>query len=238
MVVLKSETVSHWMRATGDGAWGELEHVQEATKVRLKWMRYLDGHARVYFDARRDQVVTGPRFAMMRSPYGMGPGYCYRVTTQLEFIRRIPKGLVGIVVPTDMMTQLGLSVISSPLYPLFLIDYQTANVMTTDIPMTMELVLPEDAETGLEDPEPESEPEPEPESESEAETETVEQELKPEAEPEPEVKEEPKPEPKAEKPTTTKKKTTTGGSGKKKTTTAKTGVKDGAKAKAKATAKA
>lgn len=93
------------LKANGAGAFSKIEYADERRVVlRTSDVKTADlsGTVRVYFDGKREQVMTGRRF----DPMGSGlillrPGMFYRVYTTLEFVEPIPSGVSALVVLTD-----------------------------------------------------------------------------------------------------------------------------------------
>lgn len=90
------------LKANGSGAFGNVEY-DGSNRVILRTAEVktadMSGTVRLYFDNRREQVLSGRRF----DPMGSGlillrPGQFYRVYTTLEFVEPIPRGVHAEVV--------------------------------------------------------------------------------------------------------------------------------------------
>jgi len=108
------------LAARGAGAWGRLDYDGRYTNLRVRNVRQNDSNLRFYFDASREQIVTGVRYAPIRAnPFLMVPGYGYRITSHIEFVKPVPDNVMVLVVPNRMMAENGLQIISAPLEPGF-----------------------------------------------------------------------------------------------------------------------
>lgn len=104
------------LTAIGRGAWGRLDFDGDCTNLRVADVRQFDGYPRVYFNGQREQVITGVRYQpMTRVPFGLISGVCYKITTNVEFIKPIPKKMFGLVVSTQAMVDAGLMLLSAPM---------------------------------------------------------------------------------------------------------------------------
>lgn len=116
-MIIKSEKFEDLLKSTMTGSWGRLDYENGNVNVRVVGMREFDTtKSRVYFNPKREQVVTGPRYVLMRSPFRLSIGRGYKLTSQLELVKPVPEGYVGMVIPNEMMTRVGLDIISAPMY--------------------------------------------------------------------------------------------------------------------------
>lgn len=116
-MLLKAEQYESLLTATGQGAWGRLDYRGNDVNLRVETVKMLDGTPRIYFDGNREQSINGLRFQpVSRDPYRLKPGYLYQITTNVEFIKEIPKGMhARIGVPYEM-SQLGIVMNQAVLY--------------------------------------------------------------------------------------------------------------------------
>ena len=118
-MILETKQFEGLLKSTVRGAWTNLDYDNGLVNVRVKNVREFEGTARMYFDLKREQVATGPRFTIMRPPYRLVMGRGFRVTSQLEFIEPIKDGYVAMVIPNEMATRVGIDILSPPMYPGF-----------------------------------------------------------------------------------------------------------------------
>lgn len=89
------------LKATGSGAFGNVEYDDRGlTVLRTVEVKTMDmsGTVRLYFDSKREQVLSGRRF----DPMGSGlillrPGQFYRVYTNIEVDSPLPAGVSAVV---------------------------------------------------------------------------------------------------------------------------------------------
>lgn len=101
-MVAEARKFDFLMGSNGQGSFGNLEYDESGNVIlRVTDVKTTDvgGTVRVYFDSQREQVITGRRF----DPMGSGlilfrPGIFYRVQTQIEITKPIPKGVVARVI--------------------------------------------------------------------------------------------------------------------------------------------
>lgn len=90
------------MVSNGSGSFGNLEYDPSGNVVlRTADVKTTDvgGTVRVYFDNQREQIMTGRRFDPMSSGLILfRPGTFYRVQSQIEITKPIPKGVVARIV--------------------------------------------------------------------------------------------------------------------------------------------
>lgn len=104
------------LTAKGTGSWGRLDFEGDCTNLRIFDVRQMDGSPKVYFDGKREQVVTGVRYQPVgRLPYRLMPGQCYKIMTHVEFIKPIPKGLTAVIVSTQGISDAAVCILSAPM---------------------------------------------------------------------------------------------------------------------------
>jgi hypothetical protein len=96
-MLVKASKFEGMMASNGYGAFGTLDYDDAGNVVlRTTDVRSADvsGSVRVYFDSKREQVVTGRRFDPMGSGLVlMRPGTFYRIQTQVEILEPLPPGI-------------------------------------------------------------------------------------------------------------------------------------------------
>jgi hypothetical protein len=150
----------------------------------------MDSPVRVYFDANREQVVSGVRYAPIGHPYKMWIAKGYTIQTQVEIIKPIPKHWVVRIVPNEGVVIGGMNIMSSLVLPGF------KGELNITVGMINNMELRDMCAIGYLMFEGESKPQPKPKPKS-----------KPQPKPQPELQSKPKPQPK-------KKTTTAKGKGK------------------------
>jgi len=119
-MLIDPKRYNNLLAARGAGAWGRLDYDGRYTNLRVLNVRQNDSNLRFYFDAGREQVVTGVRYAPIRAnPFLMVPGYGYRITSHIEFVKPVPDDIMVLVIPNRMLAENGLQIISAPLVPGF-----------------------------------------------------------------------------------------------------------------------
>jgi len=94
------------LRANGVGAFGDVEYgIEDGVILRTSEVKTTDvsGTARIYFNDRREQAMTGRRFDPMPSGLVLlRPGAFYQVFSTIEIIKPLPEGVsAAIVLNTD-----------------------------------------------------------------------------------------------------------------------------------------
>ena len=93
-MILEPKGYKHLLKSVVPGSWGRLDFENSMVSVRVMDIRTIDGSLRVYFGHDREQVMSGQRYhPMSRVPWGMGPGYVYRLDSQIELVKEIPEGM-------------------------------------------------------------------------------------------------------------------------------------------------
>lgn len=104
-MIAKATDHEKLLQANGAGAFGKIEYLNE-TSIILRTgdvkTADLSGMVRVYFNAQREQVISGRRFDPMGSNLVlMRPGSFYRVYSTIEIVEPIPKGVTAVMVLED-----------------------------------------------------------------------------------------------------------------------------------------
>lgn len=104
-MIAKATNYEKLLKARGVGAFGKVEYDGEL-KVILRTSDVktadLSGTVRVYFNNKREQVMSGRRFDPMGSNLVlMRAGAFYRIHTTIEIARPIPEGVSALVVLND-----------------------------------------------------------------------------------------------------------------------------------------
>lgn len=89
--------------ADGSGAFGHIEYDEESRVIlRSAYMKTADtsGSIRFYFNAKREEVVTGRKFDPVGGQWLLRSGSAYRIYTNIVFEKPIPKGGRVEIVPT------------------------------------------------------------------------------------------------------------------------------------------
>jgi len=101
-MIAKATDFEKIMKANGAGSFGKVEYADEmGVLLRTGSMKTADlsGTVRVYFDGKREQVMTGRRFDPMGSGLLlMRAGSFYKVYSTLEIVKPIPEGVTAMVV--------------------------------------------------------------------------------------------------------------------------------------------
>lgn len=119
-MIVTADKYEKLLTSIGRGAWGRLDFEGDCTNLRITDVRQLDGYPRIYFDGKREQVVTGVRYQpTSRLPFPIMAGYCYKLTTNVEFVKPIPEGMYGLVIATQDMVDCGIMILSAPMMPGF-----------------------------------------------------------------------------------------------------------------------
>lgn len=119
-MILQPKEYEDLLRSTMSDSWSRLDYEGALLNLRLVGIRKVDAPVRSYFDAKREQVYTGMRYAPLgRTPYKLWAGSCYRVTTQVEFIKPVPDSVYGLVVPVSGLATGGFDILSGPIIPGF-----------------------------------------------------------------------------------------------------------------------
>lgn len=104
-MVAKAMKFEKMMKAAGAGAFSRVEYDEnDRVVLRTSDVKTADmsGTVRLYFDSKREQVLSGRRFDPMGSGLIlMRPGQFYRVYTTLEIVEPLPKGVHAEVVTYD-----------------------------------------------------------------------------------------------------------------------------------------
>jgi len=104
-MIAKATQYEGFLKALGAGAFGKLEYDGE-TRILLRTAGVkttdLSGTVRVYFNSKREQVMSGRRF----DPMGSGllllrPGLFYRICTTITVVEPLPQGVSALVVLND-----------------------------------------------------------------------------------------------------------------------------------------
>lgn len=104
-MIAEATRYEKFLEARGAGAFGKVEY-ESATKITLRTAEVktadLSGTVRVYFNSKREQVISGRRF----DPMGSGllllrPGMFYRVYTTLQIVKPLPKSISALVTLND-----------------------------------------------------------------------------------------------------------------------------------------
>ena len=135
-MLLNPRKYNNLLAARGAGAWGRLDYDGRYTNLRVRNVRQNDSNLRFYFDAGREQIVTGVRYAPIRAnPFLMVPGYGYRITSHIEFVKPVPDDIMVLVVSNRMMADHGLQIISAPLEPGFkgLVEFTCTTICALSI---------------------------------------------------------------------------------------------------------
>ncbi len=94
-----------FLRVLGAGAFGKVEY-ESKTRVLLRTSQVktadMGGTVRIYFNSKREQIMSGRRF----DPMGSGllllrPGLFYRIYTTTEIKEPLPQGVSALVVLND-----------------------------------------------------------------------------------------------------------------------------------------
>jgi hypothetical protein len=104
-MIAKATNYEKLLKARGIGAFGKVEYDGEL-KVILRTSDVktadLSGTVRVYFNNKREQVMSGRRFDPMGSNLVlMRAGAFYRIHTTIEIVKPIPEGVSALVVLND-----------------------------------------------------------------------------------------------------------------------------------------
>jgi hypothetical protein len=101
-MIAKAIQYEELLTAIGEGAFGKVEYANES-KIILRTADVktsdLSGTVRVYFNNKREQVMSGRRFDPMGSNLVLlRPGAFYRVYTTIKIVEPIPEGVSALVV--------------------------------------------------------------------------------------------------------------------------------------------
>lgn len=115
-MIVTADKYEKLLKAVGTGSWGRLDFEEVFTNLRVLGIRQMDGSPKIYFDGKREQVLSGVRYQpVARIPYRLIPGQCYKVMTHVEFVKPIPKGMVAMVVPTQDTSDAAVEILSAPI---------------------------------------------------------------------------------------------------------------------------
>ncbi len=104
------------LEAVGIGSWSRLEFENNSVVLRVASVKQAEGRVQIYFDGKRDQIVShGRLYSPMTShrPYYFRAGVSYLVTTQVNLIKPLPKGIEGRIVGNSHLAILGGIITSS-----------------------------------------------------------------------------------------------------------------------------
>jgi len=102
--------------SVGEGAWGRLEINDEKLALRMHFVRQAEGRVQIYFNGTREQVVGhGRLFSPMTSriPFYFRAGCSYQITTQIELVEDLPKGVVAEIIGNADLAMMGGVITSS-----------------------------------------------------------------------------------------------------------------------------
>lgn len=103
-MVAKVSEYEDMIKADGGGAFDHIEYDGERRVIlRSSFLKTADlsGSVRFYFDARREEVVTGRKFDPVSGQWLLRPGSVYRVYTNVVVTEPLPEGVRIEVIPTD-----------------------------------------------------------------------------------------------------------------------------------------
>lgn len=91
----EKEKFEEYLEANGSGAFGKIEYNDSGVILRSSILKTPDRGAavRVYFDGERNQVMTGRRFEVMSSQWLIRRNSFYRIYTNVDLVKPLPKGI-------------------------------------------------------------------------------------------------------------------------------------------------
>lgn len=115
-MILKPSVYEELLRSVAQDSWSRLSYIGDLLELRLVDVKRLDAGSRIYFDGKREQVVSGLRYAPGgSSPYRMWPEETYRITTQIEFVKPMPEGMMAQFYVNEDLARAGLFVTANPI---------------------------------------------------------------------------------------------------------------------------
>lgn len=98
------------LKSVGSGSWGRLEFENNDVVLRIMGVKQAEGRVQLYFDGKREQIVShGRLYSPMTShrPYYFRAGVSYLITTQVNLVKPLPKGIEGRIVGNSHLAIMG-----------------------------------------------------------------------------------------------------------------------------------
>lgn len=115
-MIVTADKYEKLLTSKGAGSWGRLDFEGDYTNLRVLDVRQMDGSPRIYFDGKREQILTGIRYQPVgRIPYRLMSGYCYKFMTHVEFVKPLPKEMTALVMSVQDMSDAAVCILSAPM---------------------------------------------------------------------------------------------------------------------------